>query len=49
MTYGDFEGGDTYAREVMRYASPVAAEPEWLEARGIHAKMPTPAEYLAKA
>jgi hypothetical protein len=48
-TFGSFEGGDTYAREVMRYASPVAAEPEWLEARGIHARMPTPAEYLAKA
>jgi len=26
----------------------VAAEPEWLEARGIDAKMPTPAEYLAR-
>lgn len=48
MTYGEFEGGDTYARDVLRYASPVAAEPEWLEARGIHAKMPTPAEYLAR-
>jgi hypothetical protein len=33
----------------MAYGTPVAAEPEWLEARGIHARMPTPAEYLAKA
>ena len=48
MTYGEFEGGDTYARDVLRHASPVAADPEWLAARGIHAKMPTPAEYLSR-
>ena len=47
-TYGEFEGGDTYVKDVTRYATPVAAEPAWLEAQGIHAKMPTPAEYLAR-
>jgi hypothetical protein len=47
MTYGDFEGGDTYALEVKRYGQLVAAEPAWLEAHGIpKAGRPTPAEYL---
>jgi hypothetical protein len=27
MTYGDFEGGDTYAAEVKRYGTLVAATP----------------------
>jgi hypothetical protein len=57
MTYGDFEGGDTYAAEVRRYGRLVAAEPAWLEAQGVTTTqaahmtfghgIPTPAEYLA--
>jgi len=34
MTYGDFEMGDTYAKEVRTYGRLVAATPEWLEAHG---------------
>jgi len=59
MTYGDFEGGDTYAAEVRRYGHLVAADPMWLEAQGVTAAqaarmnfghgIPTPAEYLASA
>jgi hypothetical protein len=33
MTYGDFEGGDTYAAEVKRYGTLVAATPLWQEVR----------------
>ena len=52
MTYGDFEGGDTYRAEVIRYGRLVAAEPAWLESmqeNGFIAhghKVPTPEEYL---
>ena len=47
MTYGSFEGGDTYAGEVQRYGALVAAEPAWLEAYGYkQTYLPTPAEYL---
>ena len=47
-TFGSWELGDTYAREVERYGTLVAAEPAWLEAYGIHKEyLPTPAEYLA--
>jgi hypothetical protein len=45
MTYGEFEGGDTYASEVRRYGRLVAAEPEWQDAYDTR-KVPTPAEYL---
>lgn len=49
-TFGSFEGGDTYAREIERYGTLVAAEPEWLEAYGIRKEyLPTPEEYLADA
>jgi hypothetical protein len=43
-TWGSFEYGDTYAREVRDYGVCVAADPEWREAYGIHAPLPTPAE-----
>lgn len=47
MTYGGLEGGDTYAAEVKRYGTLVAADPAWLEAYGIRKDyLPTPAEYL---
>jgi hypothetical protein len=49
MTYGDFEGGDTYARDVRGEATLVAAEPAWLEAYAPGRNVPTPAEYLASA
>ena len=52
MTYGDFEGGDTYRAEVLRGGWLVAAEPEWIEQQGygrLTRKYPTPAEYLANA
>ena len=48
MTYGDFEGGDTYRNEVMRYGTLVAATPQWQEASGTRL-VPTPEEYLANA
>ena len=54
-TFGSFEGGDTYAREVIRYGRLVAADPAWLESmqeRGFISwghKVPTPEEYLADA
>jgi hypothetical protein len=51
-TYGDFEGGDTYRRDVVNLGRLVAAEPEWLAAHGKGIPIgyiPTPAEYLAKA
>jgi len=46
MTYGEFEGGDTYRAEVRRYATLVAATPAWQEAYGTRL-VPTPEEYLA--
>lgn len=36
-TYGDFEMGDTYAKEVLTYGRLVAATPEWLETHGARA------------
>jgi hypothetical protein len=56
MTYGDFEGGDTYASEVRnygrrlvrRYGTLVAADLEWQDAYDTR-KVPTPAEYLQDA
>ena len=33
-TYGEFEMGDTYASEILRYGRLTAATPEWLEAQG---------------
>jgi len=44
-TYGSFELGDTYAREVKAYGRLVAADPAWIEAYGIQRALPTPAEY----
>jgi hypothetical protein len=59
MTYGSFEGGDTYRSEIVGFARLVAADPAWLEAHGYtktvvsHMNfgngMPTPSEYLAEA
>jgi hypothetical protein len=46
MTYGSFEGGDTYASEVRNYGLLVAAEPEWREQYAAGVALPTPAEYL---
>ena len=48
-TFGSFEGGDTYRRDVVQLGRLVAADPEWLMAQGIARPMPTPAQYLAKA
>ena len=48
MTYGEFEGGDTYAQEVRRYGTLVAADLEWQDAYDTR-KVPTPAEYLQDA
>jgi hypothetical protein len=47
-TFGDFEYGDTYKREVTSYGRLVAADPEWIAAYrpGFDAKLPTPAEYM---
>jgi hypothetical protein len=53
-TYGSFELGDTYRRDVITHGRLVAAEPEWLEAMqadGFIAyghKVPTPAEWIAQ-
>ena len=46
MTYGSFEGGDTYASEVRNYGLLVAAEPEWREQYAAGVVIPTPEEYL---
>lgn len=46
-THGEFELGDTYAGDVKNFGRLVAAEPEWLEAYGVSAKVPTPAEWIA--
>lgn len=51
-TFGSFEGGDTYAREVKRYGRLVAADPEWIQAYRPgpgYVDLPTPEEYLADA
>ena len=48
-TYGEFEMGDTYTCEVLRYGRLVAAEPEWQAAYAIAHELPSPAEYLATA
>jgi hypothetical protein len=51
-TFGSFELGDTYRRDVIRYGRLVAAEPAWIEAMQEHGfiahghKLPTPEEYL---
>jgi hypothetical protein len=53
-TYGSFELGDTYRRDVIQLGHLVAAEPEWLEAQQANGfiahghKVPTPAEYIAQ-
>ena len=47
-TFGSFEGGDTYAQDVKRYGTLVAATPLWQEAYGTRL-VPTPEEYLAQA
>jgi len=49
LTYGQFEGGDTYRKEVITHARLVAADPDWATAQGLIYKYPTPAEYLARA
>jgi len=48
-TFGSFELGDTYKRDVTSYGRLVAADPEWLAVYrpGFDARLPTPAEYLA--
>lgn len=49
-TFGSFEGGDTYARDVRGFGTLVAADPEWLAAYGFPGwTLPTPAEYMAEA
>jgi hypothetical protein len=48
MTYCAFEGGDTYANEVRRYGTLVAADPEWQAAYDTR-KVPTVQDYLAQA
>ena len=45
MTYGEFEGGDTYANEVGRWGKLVAADPEWQAAYDTR-KVPTVQDYL---
>ena len=53
-TYGEFEMGDTYAKEIITYGRLVAATPEWLKERkesgyqswGLK-KVPTPEEFIA--
>ena len=44
-TYGSFEYGDTYKREVVSYGRLVAATPAWQEAYGTRL-VPTPAELM---
>jgi len=46
MTWGAFEMGDTYAREVTGYGRLVAADEAWREAYG-RGDVPSVAEYLA--
>ena len=42
MTYGSFEGGDMYIKELENFAHLTHAEPEWLEAY----KLDTPVELI---
>jgi hypothetical protein len=44
-TYGSFEYGDTYKREVVNYGRLVAATPAWQEAYGTRL-VPTPTELM---
>jgi len=37
-TYGSFEGGDTYAKEILSMATLVACTPDWLELQGARSK-----------
>jgi len=37
-TYGSFEGGDTYAKDIIKNATLVACTPEWLAAQGPRSK-----------
>lgn len=46
MTWGAFEMGDTYAREVTGYGRLVAADSAWREAYG-RGDVPSIADYLA--
>ena len=46
MTWGAFEMGDTYAREVTGYGRLVAADAAWREAYG-RGDVPSVADYLA--
>jgi hypothetical protein len=47
MTYGDFEGGDTYAqRSPDATVRLVAADLAWLDEYASGVSLPTPAEYL---
>jgi len=51
-TFGSFEGGDTYKRDVTSYGRLVAADPEWIQAYrpgSGYVDLPTPEEYLADA
>jgi hypothetical protein len=51
-TFGSFEGGDTYKRDVTSYGRLVAADPEWIQAYRPgpgYVDLPTPEEYLADA
>lgn len=48
MTYGSFEGGDTYRRDVMNLGRLVAADPEWIKAYG-GGSVPSVAKWLAVA
>ena len=45
LSGNEFEGGDTYRNDVMRYGTLVAATPQWQEAYGTRL-VPTPEEYL---
>ena len=38
MTYGSFEAGDMYIKELLSFAHLTYAEPEWTEAYGIDAE-----------
>ena len=50
-TFGSFEYGDTYKRDVTSFGNLVAADPEWLAAYrpgGGYDCLPTPAKWLAE-
>jgi len=46
-TFGSFDMGDTYVRDVTGYGRLVACTPEWAEAYGQSRDLPTPEAYLA--